>query len=67
MLIINRGVLSEGASYKIKLNAQNNDGLGYAEMIVVVNGPPTLGTFTSDLSQGRILFNIQEGFRSMLG
>ena len=52
VLIVNKGVLEEGAAYKIRLNAENNDGSGYAEMVVMANGPPTLGTFTSNVLQG---------------
>ena len=52
VLVINGGVLIEGASYKFRLNARDRNGQGYAEIRVIVNWPPTLGTLTSNRLEG---------------
>ena len=54
-VVINKNILTPGASYKLRMNAKNVDGNGYAENVIVVNAPPMKGTFTTDLSAGEPL------------
>ena len=52
VLIIKRGVLEEGSSYKIRLIAQRGDAVGFAETIVTMNSPPKSGLLTSSFTVG---------------
>ena len=52
VLILNSGALPEGAEYKFRLNAQNENGLGFASITLTVNGPPTAGMLTSSILEG---------------
>ena len=55
VLIIKGNVLDKGAMYRFRLSAQNSDGLGYADSTFIVNGPPSVGRFYSDISSGMFI------------
>ena len=54
-IVIKKNILTPGASYKLRMNAKNVDGNGYAENVIVVNAPPMKGTFSTDVLTGEPL------------
>lgn len=54
-VVLNRDVLAGGATYMFILKAESSEGLGYAEIILVTNAPPSTGILEVDVLNGTAL------------
>lgn len=54
-IVLNKGVLDGGLTYKFVIYAENSDGLGRAELVLDTNAPPAIGSFESDVLNGTAL------------
>ena len=54
-VVLNRDVLAGGATYRFILKAESSEGLGYAEIILVTNAPPSTGILEVDVLNGTAL------------
>ena len=52
-LVIRRGQLDSGVSYKFRLNANNSNGHASSDVVIQTNGPPTAGILSVSPSNGK--------------
>ena len=51
-MVFNKNVLDRGVSYKFIMYAEQSEGIGYSEIILTTNAPPTIGMLESDVENG---------------
>ena len=54
-MVFNKNVLSGGVSYKFKMFARTSEGVGYSEIILTTNSPPSIGILESNIQNGTAL------------